>query len=49
MHKITAYSYLCRKLISDVETAIFDFNNDGMMNREATLPDSGPDGPRAQP
>lgn len=26
MHKITAYSYLCRKLISDVETAIFDFN-----------------------
>ena len=26
MHKITAYSYVCRKLISDLETAIFDFN-----------------------
>ena len=30
MHKITAYSYLCRKLTSDLETAIFDFNKQNM-------------------
>ena len=30
MHKITAYSYLCRKLMSDLETAIFDFNKQNM-------------------